>query len=156
MEEWNREGVDRICKQNCGLLSLCISELIPAFLLRLLENVGEIEEIEGRENLLLAWVNYRFFIPSLCTTFQPFLGLELTMDQRLCWITKLYIVDRIGGMLRDKNPAANYLNRCTYSVGRGGNDYNDNYFMSQLYPASRIHTPQNNMPRFLFNVFLSY
>ncbi|KAF5461730.1 hypothetical protein F2P56_017805 [Juglans regia] len=49
-------------------------------------------------------------------------------------------VSRIINKLGKKN-ATQLLNKCIYSVAIGTNDYINNYFLPQFYPASRIYTP---------------
>lgn len=51
------------------------------------------------------------------------------------------IVTQIVNILGDPNAAADYLNKCIYSIGLGSNDYLNNYFMPQIYSSSRQYTP---------------
>lgn len=51
-------------------------------------------------------------------------------------------VFRITQMLGNPKSAAEYLSKCIYSVAIGSNDYLNNYFLPQLYPTSRIYTPE--------------
>ncbi|KAG4977719.1 hypothetical protein AAZX31_13G205200 [Glycine max] len=44
--------------------------------------------------------------------------------------------------LGDVNRTLTYLGRCIYSIGVGGDDYLNNYFMPQFYPTSRQYTPE--------------
>jgi len=37
--------------------------------------------------------------------------------------------------------AKTYVGQCIYSVGMGSNDYINNYLMTQIYPTSRLFTP---------------
>ncbi|KAI3416687.1 Lipase_GDSL domain-containing protein [Psidium guajava] len=52
----------------------------------------------------------------------------------------LLTVSSIKGMLG--STASAYLNKCIYTVGMGSNDYINNYFMPDIYPTSRIYTPE--------------
>ncbi|PHT49575.1 GDSL esterase/lipase, partial [Capsicum baccatum] len=52
------------------------------------------------------------------------------------------IVQQIVRIIGDENSAANYLNKCIYSIGVGSNDYLNNYFMPLYYLTSRQYTPQ--------------
>ncbi|KAI6682596.1 hypothetical protein NL676_036477 [Syzygium grande] len=52
----------------------------------------------------------------------------------------LITVSRVEGIL-GRNASA-YLNECIYTVGMGSNDYINNYFMPDIYPTSRMYTPE--------------
>ncbi|KAI6682597.1 hypothetical protein NL676_036478 [Syzygium grande] len=52
----------------------------------------------------------------------------------------LITVSRVKGIL-GRNASA-YLNKCIYTVGMGSNDYINNYFMPDIYPTSRMYTPE--------------
>ncbi|XP_010540542.1 PREDICTED: GDSL esterase/lipase At1g29660-like isoform X2 [Tarenaya hassleriana] len=51
------------------------------------------------------------------------------------------LVSRVVNILGGEEMAANHLSRCIYSIGLGGNDYLNNYFMPLSYPFSRLYTP---------------
>lgn len=51
-------------------------------------------------------------------------------------------VQQVVRILGSEDSAANYLNKCIYSVGMGSNDYLNNYFMPLYYSSSRQYTPE--------------
>nr|ACU20116.1 unknown [Glycine max] len=57
--------------------------------------------------------------------------------------------------LGDVNRTLTYLGRCIYSIGVGGDDYLNNYFMPQFYPTSSS-THQSSMLIFFSNHMLNY
>lgn len=50
------------------------------------------------------------------------------------------IVSQIASRLGSSDLALQYLEKCLYYVNIGSNDYMNNYFLPQLYPASRIYS----------------
>ena len=50
------------------------------------------------------------------------------------------IVSEIASKLGSPDLALQYLEKCLYYVNIGSNDYMNNYFLPQLYPASRIYS----------------
>lgn len=50
------------------------------------------------------------------------------------------IVRRIALLLGGKVAAAEYLNKCIYSITIGSNDYVNNYFLPEYYNSSRLYT----------------
>ncbi|CAK7323770.1 unnamed protein product [Dovyalis caffra] len=68
------------------------------------------------------------------------LGGRISMDSQLQ--NHQITVSRVKEIIRDKNLAAKYLSKCMYSVGIGTNDHIANYFRPQLYPTSRLYTPE--------------
>ncbi|KAL5096972.1 hypothetical protein RYX36_001299, partial [Vicia faba] len=71
---------------------------------------------------------------SKATGFVISLGLQLTNHG----VTVSQIASRLGSL--DK--ARQYLNKCLYYVNIGSNDYINNYFLPELYPTSKIYSPQ--------------
>ncbi|XP_020205645.1 GDSL esterase/lipase At1g29670-like isoform X2 [Cajanus cajan] len=51
------------------------------------------------------------------------------------------IYSRIAMRLGGSEKAEQYLNKCLYYMNIGSNDYINNYFLPNFYPASRIYTP---------------
>lgn len=51
-------------------------------------------------------------------------------------------VSELVQLLGDENSAANYLNKCIFSIGVGSNDYLNNYFMPAYYSSSRQFSPE--------------
>ncbi|KAA8519589.1 hypothetical protein F0562_013787 [Nyssa sinensis] len=68
------------------------------------------------------------------------LGARISMNGQLRNFNNT--VSQVVRLLGNKRSATNYLRKCIYSVGMGGNDYLNNYFMPQNYPTSRLYTPQ--------------
>ena len=50
-------------------------------------------------------------------------------------------VSQINDILGSDTAAATHLNKCLFTVGIGSNDYINNYLMPDLYPTSRLYTP---------------
>ncbi|KAM1213345.1 hypothetical protein PS2_004772 [Malus domestica] len=67
-------------------------------------------------------------------------GDVISLDQQL--LNHKFTASRIASILRSKRSAGQYLNKCLYSVGMGSNDYINNYLLPELYPTSRLYTPE--------------
>ncbi|KAJ1426855.1 SGNH hydrolase superfamily [Sesbania bispinosa] len=52
------------------------------------------------------------------------------------------IVSQIAAKLGGVDKAIKYLNKCLYYVNIGTNDYENNYFLPNLYPTSHIYNPE--------------
>ncbi|CAN6483534.1 unnamed protein product [Victoria cruziana] len=52
-------------------------------------------------------------------------------------------VSAIVNVLGDEDSAANHLSQCIFSIGMGGNDYLNNYFMPQFYSTGSQYTPDD-------------
>ncbi|KAF3795037.1 GDSL esterase/lipase [Nymphaea thermarum] len=52
-------------------------------------------------------------------------------------------VSQIVNVLGDEDSAANHLSQCIFSLGLGGNDYLNNYFMPQFYSTGSQYTPED-------------
>ncbi|OWM84317.1 hypothetical protein CDL15_Pgr027086 [Punica granatum] len=54
----------------------------------------------------------------------------------------LITVLRITKIMKSASAARQYLQKCIYVVITGNNDYINNYFVPDIYPTSRLYTPQ--------------
>ena len=63
-----------------------------------------------------------------------------TISFRLQLANHIVIVSQIVSKLGSPDLALQYLEKCLYYVNIGSNDYKNNYFLPQLYPASRIYS----------------
>ncbi|KAJ1426853.1 SGNH hydrolase superfamily [Sesbania bispinosa] len=52
------------------------------------------------------------------------------------------IISQIAARFGGVNKAIEYLNKCLYYVNIGTNDYENNYFLPNLYPTSHIYSPE--------------
>lgn len=52
------------------------------------------------------------------------------------------VVEQLRIYLGNETSVTNYLSKCIYSIGIGGNDYINNYFLPAFYPTSRLYSPQ--------------
>lgn len=90
--------------------------------------------------------NFSFFFLNLKLNFlQIYIlqGARINMNNQL--LNHQYIESGIVNMSGDKESAAKYLCKCIYTVGitccNYISNYISNYLLPQLYPTSRLHTP---------------
>ncbi|KAF8042571.1 hypothetical protein BT93_A1031 [Corymbia citriodora subsp. variegata] len=92
----------------------------------------------ARGNDILQGVNYASGAAGIRSDSGQQQGERISLDRQLGnhLITVSHVREILGG-----NVSA-YLNTCIYTVGMGSNDYINNYFMPDIYPTSRIYTPE--------------
>ncbi|KAJ8626732.1 hypothetical protein MRB53_020039 [Persea americana] len=94
--------------------------------------------VSGRD--ILTGVNYASAAAGIREETGQQLGARFSMSRQVeNYRTTVQQVVRILG---SEDSAANYLNKCIYSVGMGSNDYLNNYFMPLYYSSSRQYTPE--------------
>ncbi|XP_076948630.1 GDSL esterase/lipase At1g29660-like [Bidens hawaiensis] len=67
------------------------------------------------------------------------LGDRISLDKQLR--NHESVVSRLRVLQRNRTFTNEYLSKCIYSLAIGSNDYVNNYFMPDNYPAGRIYTP---------------
>lgn len=68
----------------------------------------------------------------------PMQGVNVNFDRQIQ--NHKSAVLRIASILRSKESAMKYLNKCLYYVGMGNNDYLNNYLQPRFFNTSRIYT----------------
>ncbi|XP_062095158.1 GDSL esterase/lipase At1g29670-like [Humulus lupulus] len=95
-------------------------------------------------DVILKGVNYASGAAGIREESGQHLGARISMDKQLVnhQITILRMNDILQNYNRSKTVSTQeYLNKCLYYVGMGSNDYLNNYFLPQIYPTSRMFTP---------------
>ncbi|XP_076955228.1 GDSL esterase/lipase At1g29670-like [Bidens hawaiensis] len=67
------------------------------------------------------------------------LGDRISLNKQL--LNHAIVVSRLRILQRNRTFTKEYLSKCIYTVNMGSNDYINNYFMPDKYPAGRIYTP---------------
>ncbi|KAK4769538.1 hypothetical protein SAY86_027688 [Trapa natans] len=89
---------------------------------------------------ILKGVNYASAASGIRDESGSQMGQVISMNKQLS--NHFAIVSRIAQIMKSYSAANRYLGKCVYTVITGNNDYINNYFMPEVYPTSRIYTPQ--------------